>query len=583
MVDFEESRSKAFEALARTVTIMSMGDSERRVAGLQNYSIVWRIQTEVFADGNTVSPIVLFMALPGDFPLTLPKIYVSKEDKAWVGFIPHVDVKGYICLYDDESVIVDFNHPDKIVNECLRKALEIIEQGLKGENKNDFSDEFVAYWNEEYDENDEVCSGLMMLEHTPDNAPCRLKFLTLDPSFSNYHAILYDQGKYIERFRNFLKDKGYSSIEREGLYLGSINNLFPPFNFTNANAYQLVKDHFPKALKEFERYINRTTEYRLVTFSVISGTSHLFFGWYIKQLNTNRNGHRKGTLTSFNVFTTFQRNDRVIRLKFDAYTKERLEKRTDGLKSSLQYTITVAGVGSIGSNLLPYLMPIGIDTLHLIDPDTLTLANINRHLLAPDGIGNSKVTGIRNYLLQNNPLVDVVPHKESIVEFIRNKCDILNQSDYLIIVIGKNVLEDYISQALQEKQIKIPTFFIWIEPYILGGHCLYLQPGHAFNYHTLYENHLYKYNVVDNSEYQNQSKQILLREAGCQGSYMPYGQKSITLFLSSLIPYLFQIIDDKDTRNLAITWRGKVSNDISLKLSEYGKQLRENSIHVTQL
>jgi hypothetical protein len=583
MVDFGGAKHRAIEELAKVVTVYAMSDAEREAAGFKKYSSSWSISTEVFTYDGTVKPITLFIILPDDFPLVLPRIYISKKDREWIGYIPHVNVPGFICLYDEESIIIDFDHPDEIIKACLKKALHIIEQGLKGENKNDFADEFLSYWTEKYEEKDEIFPGLMMLEQLPEKTPCQLNFFTVKDTYASYQTILFDEGKHSKRFREYLKEKGYSVVEREGLYIGSITGLIPPFNYTNSNTLQIVKDYFPHALKQFERYINRIAGYRLIVFSIVSGVNHLFFGWYIPQLSIARNGFRKGILTPFSVFNSFQRNDKVIRLQFDTYTKERLDKRTDGITSARQYAITVAGLGSIGSNLLPYLTPLGIDSLHLVDPEILTLANINRHLLGPDDIGESKVKGVRNYLLKSNPLTEIVAHQASIVHFIRNKSEILNQSNYLFIVVGKNTVENYVLQALHESQVTVPTFFIWIEPYLIGGHCLYIQPGHSLQYNDLYEDHLFKYNTVDASEYKNSDKQILLREAGCQGSYLPYGQKGITLFLASIVPYLYQLIDNKDNRNLAITWRGKSPDNISLKLSHYGNQLEEGKFQLNEL
>lgn len=98
----------------------------------------------------------------------------SKEDKAWIEYIPHVDMVGFVCLYDEESIVTNINRPDEIVKLCLNKSLEIIEQGLKGINPDDFADEFVAYWNEKYSAKDEIYSGLMMFEQIPSDAPCQV-------------------------------------------------------------------------------------------------------------------------------------------------------------------------------------------------------------------------------------------------------------------------------------------------------------------------------------------------------------------------------------------------------------------------
>jgi hypothetical protein len=258
-------------------------------------------------------------------------------------------------------------------------------------------------------------------------------------------------------------------------------------------------------------------------------------------------------------------------------------KRTDGDVVNKQYNITLAGLGSIGSNLVPNLLPLGVDTLNLIDPDFLSIANVNRHLLGPDYVGKAKVDGVKEFLLKKDPLIQINTHSESIVQYSRNRLETLNQSNYMFVAIGNNGAEIFLMQSLQEKHLGMPTFFIWIEPYLLGGHCLYLHPGHPFDYHDLYQDHLFKFNVVDSAEYRKPGNQILLREAGCQGSYLPYGQKSITLFLAALIPSLFKIIDRKDKRNLALTWKSETNANIGLSLSEYGMRLDEGKVHFNEL
>jgi hypothetical protein len=154
MLDFDQAKQRVFEALTEVAFVSTMNDTARKIAGLQKYSTVLRIETETFIHGDVVKPVVLLMALPDEFPLVLPKIYVSKDDKAWIGYIPHVDMAGFVCIYDEESIVADISRPDEIAKICLNNSLEIIEQGLKGVNHDDFADEFVAYWNEKYDDKD---------------------------------------------------------------------------------------------------------------------------------------------------------------------------------------------------------------------------------------------------------------------------------------------------------------------------------------------------------------------------------------------------------------------------------------------
>lgn len=117
----------------------------------------------------------------------------------------------------------------------------------------------------------------------------------------------------------------------------------------------------------------------------------------------------------------------------------------------------------------------------------------------------------------------------------------------------------------------------------MGGHCLFIHPNHTIQINDLYEQNLFKYNIIAASEYLDKNKQLQLREAGCQGSYMPYGQKNITLFLSALIPHIFNCIETSEQRNLAITWRGIGPETSSLVLSDYGQGQISGNINIISL
>lgn len=583
MVDFEAARLVALAFLSRTENIRVLEASERKKVNLGRYAHVWQIDTEIFFSDDTTSTVALFMALPEDFPLVLPKIYISRENRLSIGFIPHVDVAGNICFYDEETITINPNEPGRLAKSCLDAGRDVLERGIQGKNNEDFVEEFVSYWSDQYSEKDSVCAGLSMFSTIPEHSPCLIKYWDLRKNFGIYRSVLVEEGILQTRFQSYLKRIGYSIIEREALYLGTAKDLKPPFNYTNGTVLQFIKDNFPDAFKDFERYVNRVKEQRLILFSVNSQSETLLFGWFIDQLNLHRKGYRPGALSPMSVLNTFQRHNNVLRVRFDNYTKERLEKRTDGFRKELGYSVIIAGLGSIGSNLLPFLLPVGIDNMLLIDSDFLSLENINRHLLGPEYIGQAKVEGIKHHLETSDPLIEIRTHKTSLIQLLQKDLEAFNHSNYLFVVIGKSTVENYVLDLLRDQTLKVPTFIIWIEPYLLGGHCLYINPGHAIDLKDLYEDYLYKYNIIDSLEYTDLNKQLQLSEAGCQGSYTPYGQRNITLFLSSLTPYIYDLIENKDTRNLILTWRGRGPDSITLKLTQYGNALRPGEIKTIEV
>lgn len=583
MIDFEEARRLAFQELIKTESVEIVTPADRKQLNLQKYAEAWLISTIIFGASGEALPIQLLMGILSEFPLVLPKIYLAPQDREWVGFIPHVNIEGYVCIYDEESITIDPLQPGQIAKSCLEKVKEVLEKGLNGSNHSDFADEFVAYWSEQYDAKDELSYGLLMLEDVPAERPVLIKALNIHKPYALYDTILYSDSAAIEQFRKYFQGKGHATTEWEALYLGEIADLRPPFSFKNTDLLKLIKAYFPASQKQFEKYINKSTDNRLLVFSILSAEELLLFGLRIRPLHKNRRGFRPGMFTSYQSLSTIQINEHVRRVKFDNYTQKRLHNRTDGVQQVKRYSLVIAGLGSIGSNLLPYLTALGVERLLLIDPDRLTLENINRHLLGPGYIGTNKAAGLRNHFKDINPLVEIGIDETSIVRAFQQKAKVLNQFDYLFVAIGKNTIENFLLDALKEQMLLKPTFFLWVEPYLMGGHCLFIHPNHTIQISDLYEQNLFKYNIIAASEYLDKNKQLQLREAGCQGSYMPYGQKNITLFLSALIPHIFKCIEVGEQRNLAITWRGTNPETFSLALSDYGQRQIPGNINIISL
>ncbi|WP_105979202.1 E2/UBC family protein [Bacillus paralicheniformis] len=99
-------------------------------------------EIEVEICGN---PAVLTVGFPKNFPNEIPKFYDSKNQ---FGEIPHKLANGYLCFTRSESLLMDVRYPASILLNCLEKVIKLIEAGIKGENKDDFMQEFEVYWGE---------------------------------------------------------------------------------------------------------------------------------------------------------------------------------------------------------------------------------------------------------------------------------------------------------------------------------------------------------------------------------------------------------------------------------------------------
>jgi hypothetical protein len=94
-------------------------------------------------------------------------------------------------------------------------------------------------------------------------------------------------------------------------------------------------------------------------------------------------------------------------------------------------------------------------------------------------------------------------------------------------------------EALLQGRLTKPLFVVWVEPFLIGGHCLFIHPSNGVNYRALFTESLYNYNVIAPEEYRDKNRQLLFKEAGCQSSYVPYGQQSINLLYPALPRFYF--------------------------------------------
>src|SRR6185503_17423931 len=169
VIDFQKARQDAFEFLSQTNIVVLWEEGIKKNRKFDEFEEVWKVTAEIFLPDNSVSALDLLVAFPLAFPIVLPKIYISENDKNWIGFIPHVSASNFVCVFDEESILTDPFQPGRIVKACIEKVQNIIETGITGHTKTQFRDEFLAYWEEKYDDKDLVINGLSILDSNSAN------------------------------------------------------------------------------------------------------------------------------------------------------------------------------------------------------------------------------------------------------------------------------------------------------------------------------------------------------------------------------------------------------------------------------
>ena len=121
---------------------------------------------------------------------------------------------------------------------------------------------------------------------------------------------------------------------------------------------------------------------------------------------------------------------------------------------------------------------------------------------------------------------------------------------------GKDNVDHWIVNSLKKGAITKPIFIIWVEPYLSGGHMIYLNPRKLLDYNSLFQNNFYKYNVINNTYYNSPENTIALKEAGCQTTYIPYSSQNLMLFLAAIFPIITSIVTNSKIDSKVFTWIG---------------------------
>lgn len=560
MNEFDQARKLAFERLSTTQTTRVLELSEKTKAGFKDDFEVWEVVTEV-AKGNLILDVKLNIVFKKEFPIHLPKVYLSKASFDLCKYLPHTQADGLICTYEDDAQL-DPALPAQGIEELITRARRILEDGFSGKNVDDYQHEFVAYWQQAFHEKDKCLRTVLLLISAKLQED--FKVLLIPDGLRGFEFVIHQEEDEALRFKTFLEHHKIKFQEHNGFYLGKIDTLTkPPFELTVRDSIKLVQKNAPDAALRFVRYLNKIGNVRFVVFSKEIQNSDVYLGWMYPAPDLARNGFRPGVLTPLQVFQTFQGGNYLKRFMTESLGNARLMQRTAGslgsLTRDLHTKIAIAGLGSIGSNLLHFFSVLENVSFRLIDPDVLKIENIGRHLLGFNYVGASKVKALKEHLQLHNPTLDVMTREVGVIDTINDEPDFINNCSCLIVAIGNLNIEKWIAKRIASGVLKIPILFVWVEPYLAGGHCIFVPPLQT-NFEDLFDSSgLFIHNVICKEEYNRPHPLLSLKEAGCQTAYTPYSGYHTILFLSALFPILTKLFQNGEKQTCAFSWVGDVN------------------------
>lgn len=518
---------------------------------LKKYKQVISVETELsLNDGLRV--IQLYVVVKEPISVYLPKIYIDEYSYEDIKYIPHINEDLSICIIDENSnFLIEEDKYAEFIIELLGDAKKIIRgiDDVEYINK-EFEREFQAYWDIAYSKRDKTkVLGLSLINVEGFNSLKGIRFID---KFSAYDFLVYNDEDKFQLFDKYLKIKQIKYVEIEVFQI-DYKNVIPPFGFSLKHSVDLSTKN-----EEFRKRINKLSHNDFIV--VFKNNYNELFGWRYPFVNKRTNGYRIKTNWQY-LHSELAQNNNVERISFSNISPKRLDFRTSGKEVERSIKIGIVGLGSVGSNLLFYLLKYPISDFCLIDPDILKVENVFRNKFGFNYINNPKVNIAKYEILSKNPFTNVLSFNRDVIDVLKSNPTVLEQFDYRFIIVGISRIEEYILKHLIDIESTKPIVLIWVEPYLASGQLVFLQPEDFEKGKDLLKN--YPYHILKSG------KDLSMREGSCQTGYMPYSDLYLNMFLSAINNILHKIILKNEVNKSTIfTWIGDIDyiKNINLEL-----------------
>lgn len=516
--------------------------------------------------------VEMYLAFPHNFPFEIPFVIIPEQR---FRHLPHISWrKQKVCLYDDGTTY-DTNNIRGIVRETIKRTIRWVEKFANQDNAEEYKKEIINYWCEQYDGESKVNGKALFIGDVP-NSLCELKgfnyqFKSLKTGRKKIRRVFYSIDDDRQIINYLKKDKQISELPV--LYITSlVIPQMPPYSFTGDQLIEGIQDR--GELAAFRKVLNKNG-YCYLVFRI--GVEYALGCIHIGKMKVVRPGFRT-PIKPFDLLGKFEyKTKKLDRLMVFQYDSKRIAKRTAG-ELMEQKSLAVVGLGSVGSNLCYYLNGYNNARFALIDNDSLSVENIGRHLLGYDYLNQNKAFAVADYLRCYRPDREVVSN-DNTVECIAGKA--FDDYDAMFVCTGDVMSERWVISQLMSKELKLPVFMLWLEPFAVSGTMVYVNPednDSLSKLKALSEKNFEAFCLIDKEEYEDGSK-LTKYDAGCNGNYALYSANDVTMFLSAMFPFIDTLLS-QPAQSECFRWSGNIdiAQQRGIKLIPECVGLRKNEV-----
>ena len=491
------------------------------------------------------SEILLQVGLDKNFPRSLPLIFLMPWDA--LGFLPHVDNRGMVCYAQKEGLLLNRYAPATIIKEAIERSLQTLERGVRKENREDFVEEFEAYWARLEGlklipaaiEPDKVVQKVTSIVEAgqDENMPI---CLTRDPGIMRTYLDLDLSKSYIDHtaiYVPFKKDFHIEPPHYDGLW---------ELAWIQAIVQDGLSHQNYKRLQRWGRKCSREQ-------SVI-------FGLPKPNGNTAMFGLHFVGIEKYSPLLPGGKAKKWVPFLLDRRDKAFLLPRGGANLLLRKKHIAILGCGSVGGFLAFELARAGIQNLTLIDPDILKPENTFRHVLGQSSWHHAKTLALKKEIESKLPYTHVQALQKYGEEVIQQGDLRLRDYDLIISAIGNDTTNLHINQLVHDEIGAPPLIFTWLEPYGIGGHALLTRKSRGsgcleclFTPTANDHNYLLHNRAAFAAEDQFFNKTV----SGCSDLFTPYGSSDAVRTAILASDLAINTLLDQESGNPIVSWKGR--------------------------
>lgn len=471
----------------------------------------------------------LNVLVPATFPFAAPTFCLVDRSFFWIW--PHVEEDGALCLLQNCSEI-DHEKPVAVFQWLLGKAAELIGACKDGRNLEDFVHEFHSYWNRE-----------------KNGVPLGIPFLSLLKPAPSSRLISTWRGKdwlllgeddaSVARWlvNRFGESKTFYDLEKAA-FLWMDRPPVPseyPLNASGvlaiaraAGARELLSDLIAGTPRSVIIVLAANTANGPCLGGVTSikprdedllGRAH----------NVLNRGFRPGNVPKeLQLARYFDGTTRASRSQVARVDPSWIHGRDkDPYHRTLRSkTVAVVGCGSLGAPLAVQMAMGGVGRLILIDPQSLTWANVGRHPLGAKHVGRGKASSLATELASNYPHAAFEGFEKRWEELGSDTLKVLAECDLLISTMGDWGSEDALNCLHVNRSLSRPVLYCWLEKFAAAGHAVGIEkPGGCLRCH---------FDSIGTAEFQATvwPDGEGLQEPACGVTFQPYGPVELSFVVA---------------------------------------------------